>query len=293
MKRIAILDNTFYVRYRIRDLVHELNAELIEATTEQQMMNLLHTQEEIDLVLLEIRLPDEDGFKVLQNIRAIRGDVPVIILTSENKRTSFIRGIQEGASDYVLKPFDDTFLMSRIKEHLNRKRTTTKFQAKEVGHKSLSVDFQNYLDKELKKALKGNYDVTLMITFFYKSVVEVTPRIEKEYNKVSEIIFPYFQRIIFETDLFMPYGSQSFIGIFPFCSKENQHFIDDKFQETFEDLQMDNVLLNNYQMFNTYVTFPYDGERRKTLMEVLSDRIFEHVENNHIMLARDEFKSIE
>ncbi len=126
MKRIAVLDNTFYIRNRIRELTLHLNAEVLEATNSKQLSNVLNSTKEIDLVILEINIPNEDGFGILREVRHTRSEVPIIILTSENKRSSFIRGIQEGASDYILKPFDDQFLTSRIVEHLDHKRAVIK-----------------------------------------------------------------------------------------------------------------------------------------------------------------------
>lgn len=72
-----------------------------------------------DLVLLDIMLPGIDGYEVLQNIR-YTSDVPVIMLTAKDAVDDRIRGFDEGADDYVLKPFSPRELMRRIQAILKR-----------------------------------------------------------------------------------------------------------------------------------------------------------------------------
>lgn len=292
MNYIAILDHTYYIRNRIKELMQEMNAELLEASTKKQMLTLLNMHKDVDLILLEIDLPDEeDGFQVMKEIRALRNDVPVIILSSENKRSTFIRGIQEGASDYILKPFQDDFLMQRIEEHLKRKRITVPSNVKKEKEPNLSVDFQKYLELELKKARKGKYEVTLLISLFFKNVDEVTSSVETEYQKISKLLLPHLKKIIFETDLFMPYGSQSFIGIFPFCSVENQHFIKDKFRDTFEDMQIEHPFLESYSLINVFVSFPEDGDNKEDVLKKLSELTLKQVKEYQIRLTEGPLKS--
>ncbi len=124
---------------------------------------------------------------------------------------------------------------------------------------------------------------------FFKPVSEVTTAVEKEYHHVSEIVYPQLQKVVFDTDIFMPYGSQSFIGVFPFCSKENQHFIDDKFDRVFEDLQIENPIMASYGILNTFVTFPIDGENRDLIMKELIRRLYEGIDAQKIILQDNEF----
>ncbi len=70
-----------------------------------------------DVVLLDLKLPDTTGFDVLAKIRSV-SQVPVIILTATRTPETVIRAVQMGASDYILKPFKQLSLMSRIRQHL-------------------------------------------------------------------------------------------------------------------------------------------------------------------------------
>lgn len=72
-----------------------------------------------DLVLLDVMLPDIDGFEVLRMIREI-SDIPVIMLTAKGEEDDRVRGLELGADDYVTKPFSPRELVSRVRAVLRR-----------------------------------------------------------------------------------------------------------------------------------------------------------------------------
>jgi two-component system OmpR family response regulator len=76
----------------------------------------------VDLVILDVMLPGEDGFVLCRTLRA-RGSVPVIMLTAKGEETERIVGLELGADDYLAKPFNPRELLARIKSVLRRHRT--------------------------------------------------------------------------------------------------------------------------------------------------------------------------
>jgi two-component system, OmpR family, KDP operon response regulator KdpE len=72
-----------------------------------------------DIVLLDVGLPDVDGFEVLRQIRAF-SDVPVVMLTARDDSMDKVKGLELGADDYVTKPFNHLELMARVKAVLRR-----------------------------------------------------------------------------------------------------------------------------------------------------------------------------
>jgi two-component system KDP operon response regulator KdpE len=75
--------------------------------------------EKPDLVLLDIGLPDLDGYEVLRQIRAF-SDVPVVMLTARDDTLDLVKGLELGADDYVTKPFNHLELLARVKAVLRR-----------------------------------------------------------------------------------------------------------------------------------------------------------------------------
>ena len=72
-----------------------------------------------DIILLDVGLPDQDGFAVLRELRAF-SDVPVVMLTARDDAMDKVRGLELGADDYVTKPFNHLELMARVRAVLRR-----------------------------------------------------------------------------------------------------------------------------------------------------------------------------
>jgi two-component system, OmpR family, KDP operon response regulator KdpE len=99
------------------------------------------TKEMPDLVLLDIMMPDMDGYETLQRIRAI-SSVPVIFLSVKAEESDRVRGLDLGADDYVTKPFSPRELISRVKAVLRRVEPENSVKKAEVKiDDELSIDF--------------------------------------------------------------------------------------------------------------------------------------------------------
>ena len=97
----------------------------------------------IDLVILDLMLPDMDGLQVCQRIRALPGapgQVPVLMLTAKGDPMDRIIGLEMGADDYLPKPFEPRELLARIKAILRRKTTPTETAHRVLQFGSLEID---------------------------------------------------------------------------------------------------------------------------------------------------------
>lgn len=97
----------------------------------------------IDLVLLDIMMPDMDGWQVCQEIRKF-WDVPVIMLTAKGEQADIIKGLNLGADDYILKPFDEEELLARIQAVLRRTKAeeiVINFEGLRLNKESFELSF--------------------------------------------------------------------------------------------------------------------------------------------------------
>jgi two-component system KDP operon response regulator KdpE len=113
-----------------------------------------------DLVLLDVMMPDIDGFEVLSMLREI-SNVPVIMLTAKGEEDDRVRGLELGADDYVTKPFSPRELVSRVRAVLRRteSNSTDSGDVIEVDE-HLKIDFSRreiWLDGELVKLRPTEY----------------------------------------------------------------------------------------------------------------------------------------
>src|SRR5256885_7581472 len=75
-----------------------------------------------DLVVLDVGLPEMDGWQVLERLRDV-SDVPVLVLTAHGQETDKVRGLRSGADDYLTKPFANAELLARVEALLRRARS--------------------------------------------------------------------------------------------------------------------------------------------------------------------------
>lgn len=93
------------------------------------------------LVLLDVMLPGKDGWAVLADIRAV-SDLPVIMLTAKGDPLDRVQGLDAGADDYIVKPFDGNELVARVKAVLRRQPAAE--DEKKVAYEGLVISLDNY-----------------------------------------------------------------------------------------------------------------------------------------------------
>jgi len=117
-KLILVVDDEERMSRFIRLNLEHDGFQVVEANRGMKAINLI--RERIpDLVLLDVMMPDLDGFEVLQLIRESY-QVPVIMLTAKGEEDDKVKGLELGADDYVTKPFSPRELVSRVKAVLRR-----------------------------------------------------------------------------------------------------------------------------------------------------------------------------
>ncbi len=122
-RRILVVDDEErMVRFIRLNLEHD-GFQVVEAFRGTQAIDRLRTGLP-DLVLLDVMMPDIDGFEVLKMIREI-STVPVIMLTAKGEEEDRVRGLELGADDYISKPFSPRELVSRVKAVLRRTETAS------------------------------------------------------------------------------------------------------------------------------------------------------------------------
>lgn len=149
MTKILIVEDEETIRLGLKYYLEAENFEIVEAGTGNEALTKI--EKNIDLVLLDINLPDKDGYTVFEEIKKIK-DIPVIFLTANDMEISIVRGLDMGADDYITKPFKARELVSRIKNVLRR-------NSKE---NSSVITLQNIkIDMKQAKVFKNGVDVML------------------------------------------------------------------------------------------------------------------------------------
>jgi DNA-binding response OmpR family regulator len=120
MKRASVLviDDDADIRGLLRELLERAGYEVTESPNGRDGLRALYSTSP-DLVLLDVSMPELDGWQTLERIRDV-SDVPVVMLTARAAELEKVRGLKAGADDYVTKPFGRQELLARVEAHLRR-----------------------------------------------------------------------------------------------------------------------------------------------------------------------------
>ena len=119
MAKILIADDEQLIRKLMNDCLSKEGHEIIEASDGLEALNIFKRNPDINLALLDIMMPEIDGWEVCRKIRETSG-IPIILVSAISQDFDQIMGFESGADDYVTKPFSLTVLTKRVNALLKR-----------------------------------------------------------------------------------------------------------------------------------------------------------------------------
>lgn len=114
MRKILVLEDEESIRGFVVINLKRAGYEVVEASSGEQALERLAEHPDVSVALLDIMLPDIDGFEVCRRIRATNMTIGIIMLTARTQELDKVTGLMTGADDYVTKPFSPTELIARI-----------------------------------------------------------------------------------------------------------------------------------------------------------------------------------
>lgn len=248
---ILIIDDSEVIRTRIIDTLEPFNlfARYYEAEDGLDGFKKLLTSQ-VDLVLCDLEMPRIDGFKFLTMMKARPEfqDIPVLILTGMDDRELKVKGLGQGASDYITKPFDPEELVARVKVHLKIKHLQDDLKrSNELLLELSNTDHltglfnRRYLmeamDKELQRAERKNGCLSLILLDidYFKGVNDTYGHIQGDVvlQKVSQQL----QKELRSYDIAARYGGEEFIAVLPDASLKEAAFVAERIRYAIEQLR--------------------------------------------------------
>lgn len=160
--KILVLEDEFPIRSFVTVNLKREGFDVLEADTGTKAIEVFEKNPDISIAILDVMLPDIDGFEVLKNIRSKSQNVGIIMLTAKTDEKDKVLGLEYGADDYISKPFSPMELVARIRALVRRVS---------------GIDS----NEEVKQYLSGPYKLDVYERIFYKNekMVDLTP---KEYE---------------------------------------------------------------------------------------------------------------
>jgi DNA-binding response OmpR family regulator len=162
-KTILIIDDEPHILLGLRDALEFEGLRVISAGRGQEGIALARS-EAPDAIILDLSLPDMNGYAVCEEIRRLRPLVPIVMLTARSQETDKIRGLDAGADDYVTKPFSVNELIARVRAIFRRAARSAAAVVPEtlvVGDATVDLTAQTVTARGERQALSF-YEVELL-----------------------------------------------------------------------------------------------------------------------------------
>ena len=208
-----------------------------------------------DIILCDLEMPRIDGFKFLSMLKARPElqDVPVIILTGMNDRERKLKGLEQGASDYITKPFDPEELVARVKVHLKLKKLQDELRrSNELLLELSNTDhltglfnrryMMKALDKELQRCVRkgGNLSLVMLDIDHFKQVNDDFGHIQGDV--ALQTVALKLQKELRSYDCAARYGGEEFVAILPDSTLEEALFVADRIRLAVQNTSFSDAL---------------------------------------------------
>ena len=160
--KILIIDDDEKLNRLLTDYLSKMGFTVLTTTLPSAGLEKLE-EETPDLVILDVMLPEMDGFEVCRTIRQ-SSSVPVVMLTARGEVMDRVVGLEIGADDYLPKPFEPRELVARIQAILRRIQTKSKSGIKTIG--ALCIDFHKYevrVDEKLVHLTLNEFECLVLL----------------------------------------------------------------------------------------------------------------------------------
>ncbi|MDQ6643748.1 MAG: response regulator transcription factor, partial [Chloroflexota bacterium] len=115
MQRILVIEDDLQIAHVLKRALTYKGFAVTVATSGKAALENIRTSRQ-DLVVLDVMLPDIDGFKICRCLREMKGKTfPILMLTARDDVTDTIAGLESGADDYITKPFDFEEVLARVR----------------------------------------------------------------------------------------------------------------------------------------------------------------------------------
>ncbi len=279
MPRILLVEDTEVDAKIVENALDGEPYQLSKVYNGQQALSLV-SNKKTDLILLDIILPDMDGFEICQQLKKDYKDIQVVIVTCLDDLESKIKGVELGADDFLVKPIVGRELKARIKTLLEKKVHLDSLRShyqEALGRSQLDWltglynhgYFQQFLGYELKRSLKQGFPVSLIM-------IDVDDF--KRYNdtlghSAGDVILREMGQVvrntIREVDFAARYGGEEFAVVLPYVNRDNVMNVVKRIHDalTFHDYFHDkSIKLENPTVSMGIAIFPEEASNKADLI---------------------------
>lgn len=163
-EKILVIDDEEPTVQLIAMLLERRGFEVIKAYRAEEGLRKAYRHQP-ELVLLDIMMPDMDGWDVCKRLREM-SDVPIIFLTARSDVKDVVKGLEMGADDYIVKPYDNDELVARVRAHLRRSPRPNMSEELIFNNGDFRINFMNrevWVNSELKHLTPKEFNLLAVL----------------------------------------------------------------------------------------------------------------------------------
>ena len=253
---VLIIDDSDAVREKIIKILESFNlfVRYYEAEDGLEGFKKLLSSP-VDIILCDLEMPRIDGFKFLSMMKSRPDlqDTPVLMLTGMNDRDLKIKGLEQGASDYITKPFDPEELVARVKVHLKIKNLQD--DLKRTNELLLELSNTDHLtglfnrrylmealDKEVQRSSRkgGSLSLLLLDIDHFKQVNDTYGHLQGD--AVLQKVAQQLQKELRTYDIAARYGGEEFIAVLPDATMKEAAFVAERIRASVQASRFNGAL---------------------------------------------------
>jgi two-component system cell cycle response regulator len=268
----------------------EMPLNMMMAGTGSEAIKILE-EEKIDLVILDLLLPDRDGIDICRWIKEndSRATMQVVIVTTLDDLKVKIRGIEEGADDYFVKPFNPQEIKARVTALLKKKSFMDRLSARASNAMKAAITdrltgvynhafFKHALDLEVKRSLRHNDEMALLIVDIddFKKINDTFghPAGDRALATFGEIL----KAAVRDVDIVARYGGDEFVAILPYSGRQAALRVAERLQSMLRSRTVELAGLERPECGITasigIAVFPENGLNADTLKDVADSALY-------------------
>lgn len=266
---ILTVDELGITRIELSNVLRNLSVNIVNVKDEIEAMNMLHEKKiQINVIVWTFNSIDAKDFESIRRMKSREAykAIPVIIVSKFTDKRFIIKAIECGANEYIAKPYDFDAVQKKFSRLLGI--NTDKSKNKETEEDIISFSFSDMLNKEIKSASRGGYNLTLLMAAV--SLDNSKGQGQDNSEEIIALINTVMKSRLRETDTAFQYGASNLIMLLPFADKTGSKVVENKLQNIFTTHSLVKQKNNGcYELFVTSVTFPFDGKIKDKLLEKL------------------------
>jgi diguanylate cyclase (GGDEF)-like protein len=275
-QRILVVDDDEQTREILVELVATLGYETGAAPGGREAVAILR-RERYDLVLTDLVMPGMDGLELVREIKAIRPDVPVVVITGYSSVRSAVETVRAGAFDYIEKPASLETIQMRVQKALEyaalitssaeyKRRATTDAL---TGLHNFGY-FQEQIRRELEAARRYEYPVSLLMMDMDHFKAYNDAHGHTTGNRLLMELGALLQSHVRKADVACRFGGEEFAIILPHTGKKDAYLLCDRLRATIETMGFageEALPSGKVTVSSGVATFPEDADNAEDLIE--------------------------